>query len=226
MTKRIFVTATNTDIGKTYTTKLLLKEFASRGLRVGVIKPIETGVIESAPDGDMLLELIQKLNKEFNNITREDIVPITYKLPSAPYIASNNTPLDFKLIDKSIAKIEKLCDILIIEGAGGLYVPIDDKTMMIDLIHYLKAQTLLVTHCSLGCINDTLLSSKALDSYNIKHTITFNCRENNSSFKTVSEPYFRESGFEVLRVNEDIKKICNILNPLINHYYPQYVSQT
>ncbi|HEY9203496.1 MAG TPA: dethiobiotin synthase, partial [Sulfurimonas sp.] len=44
MTKRIFVTATNTNIGKTYTTKLLLREYASRGLKVGVIKPIETGV--------------------------------------------------------------------------------------------------------------------------------------------------------------------------------------
>ncbi|WP_325333682.1 dethiobiotin synthase, partial [Sulfurimonas sp.] len=42
MTKRIFVTATNTDIGKTYTTKLLLREFASRGIKVGVIKPIES----------------------------------------------------------------------------------------------------------------------------------------------------------------------------------------
>lgn len=57
MTKRIFVTATNTNIGKTYTTKLLLKEFASKGLSVGVIKPIETGVVDGyAEDAEELLE--------------------------------------------------------------------------------------------------------------------------------------------------------------------------
>ena len=58
MTKRIFVTATNTDIGKTYTTKLLLKEFASRDLRVGVIKLIETGVDKKAFDGEELFTCI------------------------------------------------------------------------------------------------------------------------------------------------------------------------
>ncbi len=211
MIKRIFVTATNTDIGKTYTTRLLLKELASRGVRVGVMKPIETGVVDNAPDGDMLLELIKELNSEFKNLTREDIVPITYELPAAPYVSSKNKAFDFKLIDETIEKLEKLCDVLIIEGAGGLYVPIDDKTMMIDLIQYLKATTLLVTHCSLGCINDTLLSLKALDSYGIKHSVAFNCRKSDSSFQTVSEPYFLDSGFEVLKVGWDIKEICNEL---------------
>lgn len=211
MMKRIFVTATNTDIGKTYTTKLLLKEFASRGLRVGVLKPIETGVVDNAPDGDMLLELIQSLNSEFKDLTRADIVPITYELPAAPYVSSKNRALDFKLIDKTIQKLEKLCDVLIIEGAGGLYVPIDDKTMMIDLIKYLKATTLLVTHCSLGCINDTLLSSKALDSYDIRHSIAFNCRENDDSFQTISEPYFLESNKKVLKVANEIDTICDVL---------------
>ncbi|MEA2090970.1 MAG: dethiobiotin synthase, partial [Campylobacterota bacterium] len=89
MTKRIFITATNTDIGKTYTTKLLLKEFASRGLRVGVIKPIETGVVNGyAPDGSELLAIVKELNSEFKNISLEDIVPITYELPAAPCVSS------------------------------------------------------------------------------------------------------------------------------------------
>jgi len=211
MTKRIFVTATNTDIGKTYTTKLLLKEFASRGLRVGVIKPIETGVVEFAPDGDMLLDLIKELNSEFKNITRESIVPITYELPAAPFVSSNNTPLDFKKLDLAIKRVENLCDVLIIEGAGGLYVPIDDKTMMIDLIKYLNATTLLVTHCSLGCINDTLLSSNALKDNGIKHMLAFNCRNNDENFSIVSEPYFVKIGKEVLKVNNDIDTICDVL---------------
>jgi len=212
MTKRIFITATNTDIGKTYTTKLLLQKYASRGLRVGVIKPIETGVINGVcPDGDELLELVQKLNDEFMPLHVEDIVPITHELPAAPFVASKGEKLDLKKLDTAIEKIEKLCDVLIIEGAGGLYVPIDKNFMMIDLIEYLKAKTLLVTHCSLGCINDTLLSKKALEEKNLEHVVAFNCREDDDSFTKVSEPYFTKNNFEVLKVNKDIDKICDVL---------------
>jgi len=212
MRKRIFVTATNTDIGKTYTTKLLLKEFCDAGNRVGVIKLIETGVVNGfVPDGSELLECVKSLNKEFKDISVEDIVPIRYELPAAPFVASGNTPLDIKKLDLAIEKLEKLCDILIIEGAGGLYVPIDGNIMMIDLIKYFKASTLLVTHCSLGCINDTLLSSKALLDKKIPHTIAFNCRGNDAGFSTVSEPYFKKIGFEVLKVDKDIDTICDVL---------------
>ena len=212
MKKRIFVTATNTDIGKTYTTKLLLKEYASRGFRVGVIKPIETGVVDNnAPDGSELLACVKEFNSEFKSLDMKDIVPISYELSAAPFVASNNTDLDFKKLDEAVEKLEKLCDILIIEGAGGLYVPIDRYTMMIDLIKHLKATTLLVTHCSLGCINDTLLSSKALLDKQIPHAIAFNCRDSDKSFSNISAPYFEKIGFEVLKVDKNIDTICDVL---------------
>ena len=212
MSKRIFVTATNTDIGKTYTTKLLLKHFATLGIRVGVIKPVETGVIDNiCPDGSELLRLVQELNPEFKDITTDDIVPIKHELPAAPYVASNAKEFDFKKVDESVKKLEKLCDILIFEGAGGLLVPIDERYMLIDLIPMYKADALLVTHCSLGCINDTLLSKKALDSLNIKSCVAFNCKDSDDSFSSVSEPYFINTNFEVLKVNRDIDKICDVL---------------
>ncbi len=212
MAKNFFITATNTDIGKTYTTKLLLKEFASRGIRVGVIKPIETGVVDGFyPDGSELLACVKELNKEFKNISVEEIVPICYELPATPFVASKNERLQLDKIDMAISKLEKLCDVLIIEGAGGLYVPIDEEYMMVDLIKYLNASTLLVTHCSLGCINDTLLSKKVLQDEKIPHAIVFNCKEEDKSFKTVSEVYFKQSGFEVLKVSQDIDTICDVL---------------
>ncbi len=211
MTKRIFVTATNTNIGKTYTTKLLLKEFALRGFKVGVIKPIETGVVDYPLDGEELLECVKELNPKLWSLEVEDIVPITYELAASPFVASNNTALDLKKIISKIEELEASCDIIIIEGAGGLYVPIDENNMMIDLIAKLEAVALLVTHCSLGCINDTLLSKEVLEQRNIPHVTAFNCREDDTSFSQISEPYFSRTGFEVLKVGDDIEKICDVL---------------
>ena len=211
MSKRIFVTATNTDIGKTYTSKLLIQEFASRGIKVGAVKLIETGVDDYAPDAEALLSCVQEFNPEFKDVEVKDIVPITYQLPAAPYVASNRTPLDLKKLNAAVDKLEKLCDVLIIEGAGGLYVPVDEEYMMIDLIEYFNATTLLVTHCSLGCINDTLLSERALKDKNIKYFTAFNCRENDDSFKEVSEPYFLNTREKVLKVTSDIDTVCDVL---------------
>ncbi|MDD3477171.1 MAG: dethiobiotin synthase [Sulfurimonas sp.] len=212
MTKRIFVTATNTDIGKTYTTKMLLREFASRGIKVGVIKPIESGVVNGyATDAEELLELIKELNPKLWHLEVEDIAPITYELAASPYVASNNTIFDIKTVLKKIDELEAFCDLIIIEGAGGLYVPIDDKYMMIDLIKMLNSVALLVTHCSLGCINDTLLSKGALEVKKIPHVVAFNCKGGDESFGEISEPYFLKTDFEVLKVNRDIEKICDVL---------------
>ncbi len=212
MTKRIFVTATNTNIGKTYTTKLLLREYASRGLKVGVIKPIETGVVNGyAEDAEELLETLKELNTKLWHLEAEDIAPIIYEVAAAPYVASNNKPLDLKKILTKIEELEAFCDIIIIEGAGGLYVPIDDKHMMIDLIQKLGAAALLVTHCSLGCINDTLLSKKALEDRKIDHVVAFNCKEDGESFSKISEPYFLKTDFRVLKVSDDIDIICDVL---------------
>ena len=212
MAKRIFITATNTDIGKTYTTKLLLNHYAKKGYKVGVMKPIETGVVDDfAPDASMLLNEVKRLNSNFKDMNYQDITPITYELPAAPYIASKNKKLDLKKIDETLAKLEELCDIILIEGAGGLFVPIDDEMMMIDLITHFDATTLLVTHCSLGCINDTLLSVKALKDYKIKYLYAFNCRAEDRSFAVVSEPYFLNTTQKVLKVSEDIDTLSELL---------------
>ena len=212
MAKRIFVTATNTDIGKTYVTALLMKAFNQKGYKVGVIKPVETGVMDGVyPDGDLLLNLLKQLNPLAWSLDVEDIVPLSYELPAAPFIASKFGKIDYAKIDHAIMQQEAFCDILLIEGAGGLYVPIDEQMMMIDLIQKLDAAALLVTHCSLGCINDTLLSKKALEDKNIKHAVVFNCKKEDESFAQVSEPYFTKENFQVFKLHEDIDTLSNLL---------------
>jgi len=212
MAKKIFITATNTDIGKTYTTKLLLREFASRSLRVGAIKPLESGVKDGIyPDGEELLSLLKELNCEFEHIVVKDIVPISYELASAPFIAAQGGEFELLKIKQKISYLEQFCDILLIEGAGGLFVPIEQDYMMIDLIKSLKAPALLVTHCQLGCINDTLLSKEALQNRGIEHKVVFNCKKDDKDFKTISQPYFQRSGFEMFKLDEDIDTLCDVL---------------
>ncbi|MDF1876487.1 dethiobiotin synthase [Sulfurimonas sp. SAG-AH-194-L11] len=212
MAKRIFVTATNTDIGKTYTTLRLMESYASKNIAVGVIKLIETGVKDGVyPDGNILLKKLRECNSACVDFTIEDVVPISYELPAAPFIASQGKALDFSILNSAITKMEAVCDILIIEGAGGLLVPVDGNFMMIDLIPFFNAVGLLVTHCALGCINDSMLSLGALQSRNIDAMMVFNQRDEDGDFETISQPYFLSKDIEILKVDKDIDTICDVL---------------
>ncbi|MFA5216375.1 dethiobiotin synthase [Sulfuricurvum sp.] len=211
MTKRIFITATNTNIGKTYTSKLLIEAFTRLGLRVGVYKPIETGVTTIPSDGIELFETACIHNPALQSLNVSDIVTLQLSLPAAPFVANEGKPIDLSIFDKALAKIEALCDIVIIEGAGGLMVPIDSETMMIDLPRHFNALTLLVTHCNLGCINDTLLSIKALEDAALPHLFGFNCRSEEQDFKTTSLPYLNHRFKTLYRIDNDIDTIAKAL---------------
>lgn len=211
MTKRIFITATNTDIGKTFVTVRLLEQYASMGYRVGVIKPIETGVAEAPLDGTKLHTLMRSLNPAAADLSVDDVVPLQFALPAAPYCANDARAVDLSIVDAAIDRIEAVCDILIIEGAGGLYVPIDKETMMIDLIGRYSAKALLVSHCRLGCINDTILSIKAMQERALDFDWTLNCHQSDQDFHQVSEPYFRDNFPEFTIFERDIAKIADTL---------------
>ncbi len=211
MSKRIFITATNTNIGKTYTSKLLIEAFSRLGLRVGVFKPIETGVVTIAPDGNALFETALIHNPALKSLSLNDIVTLQLPLPAAPFVANKGQSIDLTLFDNALAKIEALCDVVIIEGAGGLMVPIDSEIMMIDLARYFNATTLLVTHCNLGCINDTLLSIKALGEAKLPFVVGFNCRVEDHSFETTSLPYLNHRFGSIYRIDNDIDTIAKAL---------------
>lgn len=211
MSKRIFVSATNTDIGKTYTSKLLIAAFSRLGYRVGVYKPIETGVTTLPHDGNELFQYALSFNPDLSKLSLDDIVTLQYPLPAAPYVANEGRTIDLTLFEKALAKIETVCDIVIIEGAGGLMVPIDEHTMMIDLPRYFNAVTFLVTHCNLGCINDTLLSLKALEDTRLPHLWGLNCRSSDQGFEKTSLPYLSHRFASLYRIDKDIDAIAKAL---------------
>lgn len=218
MPKRIFITATNTDVGKTYTTQLLLRAYAAMGLRVGVYKPIETGVNGLPQDGSMLLKTAVALNPELRALRIQDIVTLSLPLPAAPYVANKGKKIDLAQFETAIQKIETHCDVVLIEGAGGLLVPIDEEHMMIDLPRFFKAQTLLVTHCRLGCINDTLLSQKALEEKKLPYLWGFNCRKGDESFVQISLPYFKHRFENIFFIESDIDRLAKALLDTISYH--------
>ncbi len=187
--KKIFITATNTDVGKTYTAEKVLRHFAQLGYRVGAFKPIETGVVSTPPDATRLLKICQTCNPDFHDVTIEDICPIRFSLPAAPFTAAGGTPVSLDLPDEKLSLLEKRCDLIVIEGAGGLMVPIFENYFMVDLISRWHATPLLVTHDRLGCINDTLLSLHLLQSRSLPQNWCVNL-QNESDFDTITRPYY------------------------------------
>ena len=189
----LFITATGTNVGKTYTTLKLITHFASQGLAVGVYKPIETGVEDEPLDASLLLKACQKVNPLFANLNPKDITAYTFGLPSAPFCADVHQEIKLEIIIQKYQELSKLCDILLIEGAGGLLVPVTKKVMMIDLIDILNiTNTLLVTPSRLGCINDTLLSQEALKARGIDFDWCVNLYEDKEDFAKVTQPFYDE----------------------------------
>ncbi len=188
--KFLFVTATNTNIGKTFASLKLIENIAKHKIEVGVCKPIETGVIYEPIDAKKLLEQVQIYNKKFKSMRPKDITAYTFELPSAPFCADIKREIKIDKIKDKIRELSKLSDILIIEGAGGLFVPITKNYMMIDLAQELNAKVLLVTPSKLGCINDTLLSIEALKNRNIDFDWCINLYEDREEFRKVTQPFY------------------------------------
>ena len=196
--KSFFITATNTNVGKTYASEKFLIFFASLGLKVGYFKPCETGVESFPLDGKKMLDLTKKLNPNFD-VNINDVVPYQFSLPAAPWVAKEKTIISIEFIKEKKKYLEQFCDILIIEGAGGLMVPIEKDLFIIDLIKELESEAILITPSKLGCINDTLLSINALKNKNIDFEFFINLYEDKDSFEKVSKPflldYFKELNF-------------------------------
>ena len=193
----LFITANNTNMGKTYTT-LKLIEALSKEFKVGVFKPIETGVKKYPLDGKILLETTKKVNPDFKDINLDDVVPIQFSLPAAPIVCGE---IDFRKIDESYKKLKKRCDILLIEGAGGIAVPITKNFIMKDFIDYFNAKSFLVIGGKLGCINDLTLNLN----FFTPDIWAINVLEE-SFFKT-TYPYLKQKYKNPLLIQNDLDKI-------------------
>ncbi|PAF46928.1 dethiobiotin synthase [Helicobacter sp. 12S02634-8] len=188
--KKLFVSATNTHIGKTYASCLLSEFCNQRGIKTIVLKPIETGNQEGVVlDCHIHWEQGKRV---LPDLCLEDVNFYRYTLPASPFVAqaaeSEALRVDFAYIKQKVDTMAARCDFVIIEGAGGIMVPIDAYSCMIDLAEYLDTHLLLVSGDRLGMINDLLLNREFLTSRGIPTTYALNIRDF-VSYQTISKPY-------------------------------------
>lgn len=157
----VFITATDTGVGKTTVSAGLAKVLLNRGLKVGYYKPVETGVEDYPQDGKLLSQITGQ--------PLEEVVLYTYKNPLAPYPASliEGKEVDIDKIVQHFRYLQSKYDFLIVEGAGGVYVPIKREFTYVDLIKMLDIPVLIVSRAKLGTINHTVLTIKALEGVKI-----------------------------------------------------------
>lgn len=167
MPRRIFVTGIGTGIGKTIVSAVLCET-----LKADYWKPIQAGNLDNS-DSNVVRNLVSN--------TTTKVHPETYLLsqPLSPHAAA---AIDRKSIDLNKIIAPSTENTLVIEGAGGLMVPLNQKDLIIDLIVLLRAEVILVSQNYLGSINHTLLSAEALKTRNIKCAgILFNGEKNGYS---------------------------------------------
>jgi len=150
--EKIFVTGIGTGVGKTVVSAILVEK-----LKADYWKPVQSGDLDKS---DTLA--VQSLVS--NSITR--FHPEAYRL-TQPFSPHKSADLDGIIIDSDKIVAPETSNTLIIEGAGGLMVPLNDQFLMIDLIKKLEAEVLLVSQNYLGSINHTLLSILMLKQYDI-----------------------------------------------------------
>lgn len=163
--KSLFITGTDTGVGKSAVACALARIAANTGASIGVFKPVETGwTTDLASDAWALLEA------SGSKAPLDLVCPYRLKLPAAPSVAAREEgiEIEFKKLLESHARLCADHDLVIAEGAGGLMVPLNGQKCTADLIAALRSPVLVVARSALGTINHTLLTLEALERRSIK----------------------------------------------------------
>ena len=152
--KGIFITGTDTGVGKTLVAVGIAASLRESGIDVGVMKPIETGFRLSSSDAAFLKRAAGVSD------SLESISPYRLKHPLSPFAAAQFEKVSIRIekIKRAYQRLSKEHQAIVVEGAGGLLVPITRKTTMADLAIRLKLPLLIVSRTGLGTLNHTLLT--------------------------------------------------------------------
>lgn len=155
----VFITGTDTNVGKTAVASGLAGALKNRGYSVGVMKPVQSGAAIKngrlySPDAELMMKAAG------SGDSAGLVCPVLLRLPLAPATAAEmeGKTIDMELIKRSFAQLEKRHDLVIVEGAGGIAVPVYKKFLISDLIALLGIPVIIVARPSLGTINHTVLT--------------------------------------------------------------------
>ena len=159
----LFVTGTDTGVGKTLVSSVLASALAARGLRVGVAKPVETGC-RGAGDGLVPSDAATLAAAAADPTPLAAICPYRFADPLAPALAAERagSAVDVEGLVDALRARAAAVDLLLVEGAGGLLVPLTRRASFAELAAALGATVLLVVGSRLGAINHALLTLDAL----------------------------------------------------------------
>jgi len=149
--KGVFITGTDTGVGKTFVSGEICRTLKNKIKSLGVMKPIACGDRKDA----LFLKNISGVDDKL-----DDINPIFFKKSLSPYVASKieNKKINFNKIKTAYKKLSKKYNFLIVEGAGGILVPITENFFIADLVKMLNLPLIIVARPGLGTINHTLLT--------------------------------------------------------------------
>jgi dethiobiotin synthetase len=164
-----FITGTDTNVGKTVVTACLANLFKNRGENVGVMKPIETGV---DPECSSSANSDAKFLMEVTGVqdTLEDVCPYRLKTPASPYQAAKieGKELYPEIILARFRTLQSKHSMMLVEGIGGLLVPITRRFNVTDLALQMNLPLIIVSRIQIGILNHTLLTINAARQYGLK----------------------------------------------------------
>jgi dethiobiotin synthetase len=159
----LFITATDTEVGKTVIAGAIANYFLRQGARIAVSKPMATGCVYRregmvSEDAEFLASCADA------RFPLDIICPQRYREPLAPAVAADRAqqPLDWNAIDRSLQMMTRQSDVIVVEGIGGILVPLDKDHTTLDLAKWLGLATVIVARPNLGTLNHTLLTIETL----------------------------------------------------------------
>ncbi|HUX31081.1 MAG TPA: dethiobiotin synthase [Thiobacillus sp.] len=158
--KGLFVTGTDTGVGKTRVALALIHALRARGLRVAAMKPVSAGSAPGELNGDVTA-LLRAANVDAD---LRDVNPYAFAEPVAPHIAAERAGvrIDLDVIDAAYGRLAAAADVVVVEGAGGWRVPLNACDDMADLAQRLGLPVVLVVGLRLGGLNHALLTAESI----------------------------------------------------------------
>ena len=195
--KSLFVTATDTDIGKTYVCAGIAHSLKKLGIDVGIMKPFACGVKQKTGFSSKDLSI---LSNAINISDPEEFVnPFFFPIPASPYTAAKNlgVKIDIKHVMKCFRKLNKIHDVILVEGIGGIMTPILKDYAIIDLIKDLEANTIIVTSSRIGTVNHTVLTCNI-------------CKNMNIPIKGLIINNFGSTGYHISELERDLSALTDL----------------